>query len=163
MMEILRTDTHSRSQVNAFIEKNWFSLKMAVGGELIDLGEAEGFYAEDRGEFIGLLTYRICGDKAEILSLDSLRENCGIGSALLNRLIDEARSHYIRRITLITTNDNLQALGFYQRRGFDIVKLYRNAVESARRLKPEIPLIGNDGIPIRHEIELEMILDKNRR
>ena len=62
------------------------------------------------------------------------------------------------RITLITTNDNLAALKFYQKRGFDMVRLYRNAVEQARKIKPMIPLLGYDDIPVRHEIELEMIL-----
>ena len=35
---------------------------------------------------------------------------------------------------------------------------YRNAVEKARLLKPEIPSIGLNGIPIRDQIELEKIL-----
>lgn len=159
-MEIKTIDSRSRERVNAFIEEHWFSLKMAVGGELIDLGDAEGFFAEDCGELTGLLTYRICEDREEILSLDSLREGCGIGSALLNRAVAEAKMRSVKRITLVTTNDNLKALGFYQRRGFDMAGLRRNAVESARKLKPEIPHIGNDGIPIRHEIELEMMLEK---
>ena len=53
---------------------------------------------------------------------------------------------------------NLNALQFYQKRGFDIVKLHINAVKQSRKIKPEIPLIGFNGIPIRHEIELEMNL-----
>lgn len=57
-------------------------------------------------------------------------------------------------IKLITTNDSLLALKFFQKRGFVLSKIINNAVEKARKLKPEIPLIGNDGIPIRDEIEL---------
>ena len=57
-----------------------------------------------------------------------------------------------------TTNDNLKAMGFYQRRGFDMARLYRNAVDAARSIKPEIPTVGEDGIPLRHEIEFEKIL-----
>ena len=94
----------------------------------------------------------------EILSLDSLRENQGIGTALLDRAIDQAKRSRLERVMLITTNDNLRALQFYQKRGFDMVRLRRNALEQARRLKPEIPLTGLNGIPLRHEIELEMIL-----
>jgi hypothetical protein len=37
-------------------------------------------------------------------------------------------------------------------------RLYCNALDHARKIKPEIPLIGMDGIPLKHEIELEMIL-----
>jgi hypothetical protein len=60
---------------------------------------------------------------------------------------------------LITTNDNLNALRFYQKRGLALVAVHRNALEESRRIKPEIPLIGSDGIPLRDEIELEIMLD----
>jgi len=63
-----------------------------------------------------------------------------------------------RRLWLITTNDNLRALGFYQKRGMTLVAVYRNAMEAARRLKPQIPMIGQNGIPLKDEIELEMVL-----
>ena len=62
------------------------------------------------------------------------------------------------RLWLITTNDNIPALIFYQNRGFNLVAIHKNALEFSRRLKPEIPMIGLDGIPIRDEIELEMML-----
>jgi ribosomal protein S18 acetylase RimI-like enzyme len=60
-------------------------------------------------------------------------------------------------------NDNLHALRFYQKRGFVLVALHRNALEASRKLKPEIPLVGIDGIPIRDEIELELVLDDKTR
>ena len=94
----------------------------------------------------------------EILSLDSLREKNGIGTALINKVIEVAKNKDCTRIKLITTNDNLSALRFYQKRGFEMARLYRNAVEESRIVKPQIPLTGEDGIPIRHEIELEMYL-----
>ena len=92
----------------------------------------------------------------EILSLDSLKENRGIGSRLLGEAVEEARRAGCARVMLITTNDNLRALRFYQKRGFDMVRIYRNAVDESRKIKPEIPLIGDHGIPIKHEIEMEM-------
>jgi hypothetical protein len=55
----------------------------------------------------------------------------------------------------VTTNDNAPAIRFYQRRGWDLVALHRDAVNESRRLKPEIPATGVDGIPIRHELEFE--------
>ena len=72
--------------------------------------------------------------------------------------VSYARNNGISKITLITTNDNLSALRFYQKRGFDMTRLFCNAVDQSRKLKPEIPLIGIDGIPLKHEIELEMSL-----
>jgi RimJ/RimL family protein N-acetyltransferase len=70
-----------------------------------------------------------------------------------------ARDSDCRRVWLITTNDNLSAMGFYQRRGFQFVAIYRNAVDEARKIKPEIPILGGNKIPIHDEIELEIILD----
>ena len=157
-MDIRQIDQESREGINAFIVRQWYTMQMVVHGESIDLGNADGYYACIGDEIIGLITYRITGKEMEILSLDSLQEGIGIGTRLLDRVISKARETGIQRIMLITTNDNLSALRFYQKRGFDISRLYCNALAQARKIKPEIPLIGMDGIPLKHEIELEMIL-----
>ena len=90
--------------------------------------------------------------------MNSLAEGEGVGTALLEAVKEAAVIASCERVWLITTNDNLHALHFYQKRGFRLVALYPNALESSRRLKPEIPLTGLDGIPLRDEIELEYIL-----
>jgi len=82
----------------------------------------------------------------------------GIGGRLLEMALEQGRAQGCGKAVLITTNDNLKAMGFYQRRGFDMARLYRNAVDAARSIKPEIPTVGEDGIPLRHEIEFEKIL-----
>lgn len=64
----------------------------------------------------------------------------------------------INKIKVITTNDNINAIKFYQKRGFDMIKIYHNAIEESRKLKPTIPLIGNYGIPIIHEIEFPKLI-----
>ena len=157
-MDIRRIDQVSRDRVNALILRQWYTMQMVVHGESIDLGEAEGYYACEDDEITGLITYRITGKEMEILSLDSLQEGKGVGTGLLSTVISAAMKAGIQRIRLITTNDNLAALRFYQKRGFDMCRLYCNALDHARKIKPEIPLIGMDGIPLKHEIELEMIL-----
>jgi hypothetical protein len=58
----------------------------------------------------------------------------------------------------MTHNDNLDALRFYQRRGFSISGIRLNSMARARKIKPSIPLIGDYNIPIRDEIDLEMPL-----
>lgn len=109
-------------------------------------------------EKIGLLTYHIEENECEIVTLDSLAEGEGIGSALVEALIEAARESDINRLWLITTNDNLPALRFWQKRNFSLVAVHRNAIAEARQLKPQIPILGIDGIPIRDEIELELII-----
>jgi hypothetical protein len=50
----------------------------------------------------------------------------------------------------------LMRCAFYQRRGFCLVCVHRGAVDQSRaNLKPEIPLVGNYGIPLRDELDLE--------
>ena len=157
-MDICQIDRLNRKEIDDFIIRQWFSLRMVLHGESVDLGAADGWYAVEDDEIVGLITYRVSDDGMEILSLDSLHEQHGVGTALLNMAISYARNSGISKITLRTTNDNLPALRFYQKRGFDMSRLFCNAVDQSRKLKPEIPLFGIDGIPLKHEIELEMNL-----
>jgi hypothetical protein len=69
-----------------------------------------------------------------------------------------AKSSDCKRLWLVTTNDITHAIRFYQRRGFDWIATHINSAESMRKLKPTIPLIGEEGIPIKHEIEFEIQL-----
>lgn len=110
-------------------------------------------------EKVGLLTYNVEGEDCEVVTIDSLVENIGIGTTLLNEIKAAAKqAGNLKRLWLVTTNDNMAALRFYQKRGFELVAVHRNAVAQSRRLKPQIPIIGKDGIPIRDEIELEFLL-----
>jgi ribosomal protein S18 acetylase RimI-like enzyme len=120
--------------------------------------ELKGFVAMSGNKPVGLVTYRIEGSECEIVTLDSVVEGHGIGSGLIGAVKSAAMSAKCHRIWLITTNDNTPALGFYQKRGFALVSVYPNAIEQSRKLKPEIPMVGLDGIPLRDEIELEMPL-----
>jgi N-acetylglutamate synthase-like GNAT family acetyltransferase len=104
------------------------------------------------------VTYRLEGDECEVITLNSLIGGMGVGSALIEAIREVAVSAGCKRLWLITTNDNLAALSFYQKRGFVLVAVYRNVLEQSRRLKPEIPLVGMDGIPLRDELELELLL-----
>jgi ribosomal protein S18 acetylase RimI-like enzyme len=106
-----------------------------------------------------LVTYLIRGRDCEIVTLNSLQQGIGIGSALVDTVRQLAIAQGCRRLWLITTNDNLPALGFYQKKGFHLVRVYPGMVDASRKVKPQIPLLGMNGIPIRDEIELELRLD----
>ena len=144
--------------VERHVAEQWGSVVVVAHGATYRPAELPGFVAEAEGEMVGLLTYHIDGDACEIVTLDSQREGQGIGTALIKAAEGAARQAGCRRLWLITTNDNTQALRFYQKRGFCLVAVRRDAVAASRAIKPEIPMIGNDGIPIRDEIELEMSL-----
>ena len=133
---------------------------MVLRGKEVDMTGVEGFFFQEDGAIIGLVTYLVSDGVLEITSLDSLREKQGIGSELLEYVVREAQQRGCKKIVLITTNDNLNAMRFYQKRGFDMARLFRNAVDAARKLKPEIPLLGENAIPLRHEIELERWIER---
>ena len=157
-MRYLSITNHNRQQINAFISQRWFSTQMIILGEIVDMTRVEGIVAMDGDEIMGLITYRIFDKVCEITSLDSLREGQGIGTALLEQVIAIARAKTCQKVSVVTTNDNIHAIGFYQKRGFDLVKLHHNSIKQARTLKPEIPLTGQNGIPIRHELQFELNL-----
>lgn len=150
-----------RDWVERFTTEHWGADLMVVHGQRFYISQLPGFVAEDYGAVVGLVTYTITGGpdmQCEILSLDSLREGQGIGSDLIDAVKTVAMERSCRRLFLATTNDNINALRFYQRRGFVLAALRPNAVAETRKVKPEIPLIGEHGIPIRDEIELEINL-----
>jgi len=80
----------------------------------------------------------------------------GIGTALLGFVVGALGGFTELRLT--TTNDNVDALRFYQRRGFRLTALRPGAVDLARREKPAIPLVGAHGIPLHDELELTLEL-----
>jgi len=156
-MSVLRRLTQADlPRLRQFLIEHWGGEEIIAHGNLYRPEQLEGFVVEDKNEWVGLITFFIKDDECEVTSLDSLREGQGIGSMLIDQTIKEARARECKRLFLITTNDNLHALGFYQKRGFEIVTVYRGAVNVSRKMKPSIPLVGNDGIPLRDEIELEI-------
>jgi GNAT superfamily N-acetyltransferase len=147
-----------RPWVRQWMIDHWGAELMIVHGEQLYPAEYPGFVAEIGTDVVGLVTYTLRGDECEILTLDSLAEGQGIGSALIEAARKVALENGARRLWLITTNDNINALRFYQKRGFELVKIHRHAVGESRKLKPSIPPVGDSGIPIRDEIELEILL-----
>jgi RimJ/RimL family protein N-acetyltransferase len=147
-----------RAWVTALINEWWAGPKIVTRGKVHYPDKYPGFIAVKDNKPTGLVTYNINGKNCEITTMNSLVENIGIGSALLDAVKDAAKNQGCRRLWLITSNDNTHALKFYQKYGLRLVAVHRDAIARLRRLKPEIPLTGNDGIEIRDEIELEMIL-----
>jgi GNAT superfamily N-acetyltransferase len=144
--------------ITDFLSHHWGSPVVVSRGRLYHADELPAFIATERGERIGLATYSVNGSECEIVTLNSIRENQGVGTALVKAVESVARRAGCLFVRLITTNDNLKALRFYQRYGFVLVALHRDAVTRSRTLKPEIPMMGNEGIPVRDEIELELVL-----
>ena len=146
--------------VNEFVKKNWGSTQSVSRGNVFDITRLKGYICKQNNIITGLITYHINGPDCEIVTLDSTVNNKGLATQLINKVVREAKQNKCERVWLITTNDNIKAIRFYQRRGFEWTAFYRNAMGESRKLKPEIPQLGHDGIPIKHEIEFEYRLTK---
>ncbi|MAU13034.1 MAG: GNAT family N-acetyltransferase [Anaerolineaceae bacterium] len=153
-------EREDREWVAHFMDEHWGTTQIVSRGKSHYGHLMPGYVAEREGkeetETIGLLTYRLEDNTCEIMTLNSLDEEKGVGTALVERLVEDVKTiGNIKRIWLITTNDNLAALKFWQKREFVLVTIHRDSIKESRRLKPQIPIVGQEGIPIRDEIELE--------
>jgi RimJ/RimL family protein N-acetyltransferase len=136
--------------------QHWGDDMVVAHGVIYYPAELPGFIAESADGPTGLATYSISGKECELVSIVAEITGIGIGKALVHAVRQTALEAGCQRLWLITTNDNLDALGFYQKIGFHLVAVHRDAVAESRKVKPSIPLIGDHGIPLRDEIELEM-------
>lgn len=155
---IRATNEDDRLFMREFIARRWFGEAIIIHGHFFYPAELPGFIAQQDNLVSGLITYQIKKAECKIVTLDSLIGGLGIGSRLIDTVKGTAIEAGCNQMTVITTNDNLGAIGFYQKRGFRLREIHSGAVEKARELKPTIPMVGNHGIPIRDEILLEMSL-----
>ena len=156
--EIKKITTRDKDWVLEII-RGWGANFIVTRGRKVYAAELPGFYAvDDTGKKLGLVTYEIVGEQCEVITLDAFDKFRGIGTVLLNEVINAVRKVGCTRLWLITTNDNLDAIRFYQKRGMTIAAVHVNALARSRELKPSIPEFGQYGIPLRDEIEFEIIL-----
>lgn len=157
-MSIKEITIVNREKVVSFFKEHWGSTEMVISTGVYPCDTLDGFIFEETNQIIGLVTYVIKDNEMEIISLDSLQEGKGIGSSLMKSVEYIAKQKKIQIVSLVTTNDNLNALKFYQKRGYRITSVIPNGVIKARSLKPSIPLIGHEGIPLNDELILKKIL-----
>lgn len=143
-----------RDAVLRILTHSWGSGEIVTRGRVHHAHTYPGFVAVTGDCIVGLVTYHIRGGRCEIVSLDSLWEERGVGTRLLRAAERLARASGCHEAWLITTNDNLRALAFYQKRGWQLRRIHAGAIARSRALKPSIPQVGMDGIPLRDEIEL---------
>jgi len=150
---IREIDTAFREKVQSILDETWGSPMLAINGKLWDSRTMPGFAAMSGDEVLGYLLYEFHDGICEIMVLESVAQNIGIATALIEQVKKTAKSGGVNQIIVQTSNDNTHAFRFYQRRGFAIREVRLGAMAAARRLKPSIPLIGEDGIPLSDEIE----------
>lgn len=152
-----------RSAIVDLLTNSWGGTSVVAHGVVFDAATLPALIAERAGALCGLLTYDESELGFEVVTLDAVERRSGAGTALIEAAAALARRNGRARLWLATTNDNLDALRFYQRRGLRIVEVRPGAVDAARRLKPSIPETGDHGIPLHDELILELVLNPARR
>lgn len=148
-----------REWVEPLVVERWGEPIVVGRGRVWRPAELPGFAAFEDDRCVGLVTYELDGPACEIVTIDALEEGCGVGTALLAAVGAAAREARCDRLRLLTTNNNLRALAFYQKRGFRLVDLVPGAIDEERKRKPSIPEVDSAGLPIRDELHLELLLD----
>lgn len=147
-------------EIRRFTREKWGDEFVVAHGAIYHPEQLPGFIIKDEnGAIRGLATYKLDPPECELVTLNADPPGEGIGTALVSVVVETAKQAKCTRLWLITTNDNIDGLAFYQKRGFHLVAIHRDALDRSRKLKPSIPLIASNGIPLRDEIELEMILE----
>jgi len=148
-MEFIQKTNEENEAVSAIINVS--------RGKTYRAEDLDGILVYKEKKIIGLGLYYIKNNECEIVLMETFIQNKGIGTQLIQKIKEIAEKEKCKRIWLITTNENINAIRFYQKRGFHLSNIYINALEESRKIIPEIPKM-EDGIEIRDEIEFEMIL-----
>jgi len=145
------TEPADRGWITQFLRDRWGADFIVAHGEVIRPADLPGLTS---GEGKGLATYRLLGEDAELITLDAIPAGSGVGTALVEAVVETVTRLGCKRLWLTTTNDKLSALRFYLRRGFRLIHVRLGAVDEARGIKPNIPTFGEFAIPIHDELDL---------
>ncbi len=145
-------------RVREFLLAHNGALRVVSRGVLYQADQLPALLALEGDSLAGLLTYHVRDGACEVVTLHAAQPGRGVGTRLLESARREAAALGCRRLWLITTNDNEQAIRFYERRGMRLVAVHRGAIRESRKIKPEIPLLGTNGTPIEDEVEFEYSL-----
>ena len=120
------------------------------------LGLGAVFVAEDDGEIIGHLQL-ITGDDAELKSMAvaESRRGTGVGRALVRAALEHCRQNAAKRLLVATAAADIGNLRFYQRQGFRMLRVERDAFVPSTGYPDEIVI---DGIPLRDRVWLSQDL-----
>jgi GNAT superfamily N-acetyltransferase len=147
-------EDNDRPTVEWLTTQLWGAPEVVVHDGVFHPAALPGLIAERAGRIAGLVTFDVRSGVLEIVTINALNLYQGIGTLLIEAVRAEAKRLGCREVTLTTTNDNIGALRFYQRRGFRLAAVRPGAVDRSRQQKPEIPRTGDFGIPLRDEIDL---------
>ena len=157
-IKIREINSEDKAWVHDFMIKEWGADKIVIPNGVYIPSDLSGFIAEKEGKPVGIVTFVKEDLVCKIITLNAFEKHEGIGTKLLETVLEDANREDLKKIFVYTTNDNVDALRFYQKRGFVIQNVYIDQIVNSRKIKPEISTIGEYGIPIRDDFELRLDL-----
>lgn len=152
-------DGAARNEVLGRLTEAWGEV-VVTRGEVIPLASLQFLAArDDEGTLVGAVGFRLAENSMEVVTMNAFLRRRGVGTALLRRAAEEARAAGAWRLFLTTTDANIPAIAFYLHCGLRMAALHENALGWAREVKPSIPT-ASGGVPLRDEIEFELLLDE---
>jgi GNAT superfamily N-acetyltransferase len=141
------------------VEREWGIDALVIGGKAYRSEEMtlRAAFLDD-GRLAGVAFYRLSGMVALLGAIVVDHGGHGVGTALFDTVVNDARTAKLKKLRAITTNDNFGALHFFQKRGMRLMSLFPGGVDAFRAFKPGLIEIGHGGLPCRDIIELEMDL-----
>jgi len=150
-----RIEPVDREYIRRHWEETW-GLPVVSIDRTYEPEDVQGLVWRDEwGDAQGLITWHIEGEHAEIVTVDAYQQGRHIGGRLLDGAEAELRRRGVHHATIVTTNDNLRAIAFYVRRGYRMVRIALDDMERVRKIKPSVPRLGLNNVPLRDMIELE--------
>ncbi len=140
--------------IEEMVKLFWGDPKQLMFNQSFIVTEYPAIVVKNNGKLVGFISYTPFDDDAVlILALGILPQfqGCGIGKELVAHIEKIAQKQGHQRLLVVTTNDNLPALAFYQRIGFQLYEVVPNVV--AQKLGGLYPGIAD--IPIRDELRLQ--------
>ena len=152
-------EVQDKSAFLTLMMRHWGSHRMMIGLRVYDCAELPllGLFSA-KGEPLAVASWAMDGEIAVLCALHALSPGQGAAIELLDAVKAAAKAKGATRLRAMLTNDNLPAMGFYQKQGFRFSGLYVEAIDHYRSVIPTIIRTGHQDIPVRDALELEIAL-----
>ena len=150
---VKKASSQDRGEIKRLVQLFWGEQEQLTFGTTFKVSELPAYVAKKEDKIVGFVSFAELHDDLIVVALGIIPEyqGVGVGRRLVASAEKEARRLKKKRMLVSTSNDDLPALAFYQRLGFQIYEVKPNAV--AEKHGKVLKGIGN--LPIRDELRLQ--------
>ena len=150
---VKKASSQDRGEIKRLVQLFWGEQEQLTFDITFKVSELPAYVAKKEGKVVGFVSFAELHDDLTVVALGIIPEyqGVGVGRRLVASAEKEAKRLKKKRILVSTSNDNLPALAFYQRLGFQIYEVKPNAI--AEKHGKVLKGIGN--LPVRDELRLQ--------